>query len=115
MTPKAKRTSELKSIYFSEVLPRVLTRNPYCQRCHVAKSVHAHHRKGNKGFQEGIPLMIYEDLLMAVCNECHTYIHKNPQESYNEHWMYHRNRGELPKGWQDSDYVLHPELREVTL
>jgi len=82
-----------------------------CQRCHKKRSEVGHHRKGRDGEQDGVNLTIYAPLIMGVCNKCHTYIHAHPEESYLEHWMYHRNRGELPEGWQDYDYVLHPELK----
>ena len=110
-TKKAKKKDELNQQYLNEILPFVLARDPKCKRCGKKPSVTGHHRKGRDGEQDGVNLTIYAPLIMGVCNECHIHIHKNPEESYREHWMYHRNRGELPSGWQDYDYVLHPELR----
>jgi hypothetical protein len=110
-TKKAAKKQELNQQYHDEILPQVLERDPWCKRCGEVRSQVGHHRKGRDGEQDGVNLTIYAPLIMGVCNECHVYIHKNPEESYRENWMYHRNRGELPQGWQEMDWVLHPELR----
>jgi hypothetical protein len=111
-TKKAQKKKELNQQYHEEILPLVLARDPKCKRCNEKPSVIGHHRKGRDGKQDGVDLTIYAPLIMGVCTDCHIHIHKNPEESYREHWMYHRNRGELPKDWQDYDYVLHPELKD---
>jgi hypothetical protein len=58
-----------------------------------------------------INLTIYTPLIMGACSDCHRYIETNREESYREMWLYNRNCGQLPKGWQEKDWVLHPELR----
>jgi hypothetical protein len=110
-TTKAQRTQDEKAIYHSVTKPNVLARDPICKRCNIAPSIEGHHRKGVEGKQDGIPLRLYEPLIMGVCRDCHTYIETHKQEAYDNMWSYHRNRGELPQGWQEMDWVLHPELR----
>jgi hypothetical protein len=65
---------------------------------------------GDRNLDE-INLTIYTPLIMGVCSDCHRYIEVNREESKKEMWLYSRNCGQLPKDWQDRDYVLHPELR----
>jgi hypothetical protein len=65
---------------------------------------------GDRDLSE-INLTIYTPLIMGVCSDCHRYIETNRKESYKEMWLYNRNCGPLPEGWQDSDFVINPGLK----
>ena len=60
-----------------------------------------------------INLTIYTPLIMGVCSACHRYIETNREESYREMWLYNRNCGQLPEGWQDNDFVINPGLKHT--
>jgi len=53
----------------------LLKKFPLCQVCNINKSTQCHHI----GFREGENL--FKNLL-AVCMDCHRYIHEHDEESY---------------------------------
>ncbi len=83
-----KREAERK--YHEEVKPKILSENPKCERCHTAPSGEVHHKKGRLGKEEGIPLLIYEPYLVALCSPCHRHIESNRKESYENGWLIKR-------------------------
>jgi hypothetical protein len=138
-TKKAATKNELNRIYGEFIVPFVLNRDPWCKRCNKVRSQECHHRKGRSGEQSGnlvsmleevgvpgdriesitelfkdspgINLTIYAPLIVGLCSDCHRHIEINREESYREHWLYHRIRGELPEGWEENDYVLNPDAK----
>jgi len=99
--------------YYEVVQPEILREHPRCQ-CGVvcggnSASQHAHHRRGRKGKQDGIPLIIYKPLLLAVCHDCHRHIHDNPGQAYDEKWMYRKN-ALLPPNWMLDDPFIKEDV-----
>lgn len=59
-----------------------LNDNPSCQRCSHRHSTEIHHTNGRNGER-----LNDVDYFMAVCRDCHQYIHAHPQESRQNGWL----------------------------
>jgi len=55
--------------------------NPRCERC-KGRSTENHHKNGRNGLR-----LLDVDYFMAVCRDCHRYIHNNPKESREKGWL----------------------------
>lgn len=61
------RYKELRALYLSDY--------PICEKCESSKATQIHHKAKQKGYNKF-------RFFMAICNECHTWIHDNSKLSY---------------------------------
>ena len=59
---------------------------PHCERCGQNKATQIHHPGGRSG-----PSLIKADNLSALCGDCHTWVHANPEAAYEAGWLKSRN------------------------
>jgi hypothetical protein len=59
-----------------------LNQNPKCERNNTHKATEVHHKAGRNGTR-------LNDVseFMAVCRECHSYIHEHPKEARSKQWI----------------------------
>lgn len=62
--------------------------------CHQ-KAYHVHHklRRSQGGTND-------PDNLMALCSNCHQWVHEHPEQSYTNDWLRHREPGPVKKEWE---------------
>ena len=60
---------------------QIFLENKVCERCNKKRRLDVHHKAGRGRFYLAV------DTWMAVCRECHDYIHKWPKESREKGWL----------------------------
>lgn len=86
--PIAKRSKKTRDIYAREggrrdVVARILSERPRCERCKRAESVHVH-----EVVTRAMGGSILDEMnLRALCAPCHSHIHEHPQESRASGWL----------------------------
>jgi ribosomal protein L32 len=73
-----KRQSELREY---KKLGENFLENKVCEKCGRKRKLDIHHKAGRGRFYLDV------DTWMAVCRECHDYIHKWPKESREKGWL----------------------------
>ena len=73
-----KRQRELRE--YRELTSSFLT-DKVCEKCGRKRKLDVHHKAGRGRFYLDV------DTWMAVCRECHDYIHKWPKESREKGWL----------------------------
>ena len=77
---RQKRTTEI-AIY-KKKRKQYLEENPTCERCGIWGASDLHHKAGRAGKR------LYDETnFMAVCRNCHDYIHRHPKESIEKGWL----------------------------
>ena len=88
-TPLRLRSRKMQRLYREERVPlvkRLLEERPICQRCRRARSVTVHElvtraRGGS---------ITDEENCVALCRDCHGWIHENPARATDEGWLRRR-------------------------
>lgn len=62
---------------------------PMCERCNHNHGLHIHHMAGRDG-----DLVIDYKKMVAVCPECHRWIHANPEVAMRQGWLISRHQTE---------------------
>ena len=70
---------------YKDVREKFLTNNPVCQVCKCKMASQVHHRRGRFGDR-----LNEVEFFMAVCFECHHWIHHNPQIAYAKDYLVKR-------------------------
>lgn len=72
---------------------------PHCQRCRMNVALEVHHKAG----REGEALLDF-DLWVALCPDCHRWVHANPEVAYAGGWLVSRNalRADLTEESEDA-------------
>jgi hypothetical protein len=55
-----------------------------CEVCLIRRIDHIHHKLLRSAGGKGVP-----ENALGVCHSCHTYIHANPEKSYEMGWLVH--------------------------
>lgn len=74
-----KRQEQLKE--YKIIRDQFMLGNPRCEMCTGSASEN-HHKNGRTGLR-----LLDVDYFMAVCRDCHQYIHNNPKESREKGWL----------------------------
>jgi ribosomal protein S27AE len=74
-----KRKAQNKA--YKAVRDKFMLDNPICERC-GGKSMENHHKNGRNG--ERLTDVTY---FMAVCRDCHVWIHAQPKEAREVGWL----------------------------
>lgn len=60
---------------------KFMQENPRCERC-GAPATENHHKNGRNGLR-----LLDVNYFMAVCRNCHRWIHEHPKESREKGWL----------------------------
>jgi len=60
---------------------KFMQENPKCERC-GAPATENHHKNGRNGLR-----LLDVNYFMAVCRNCHRWIHEHPKESREKGWL----------------------------
>lgn len=74
-----KRAKQLNE--YKEIRKEYLLLNSRCERCYN-QATEIHHKNGRSGKK-----LNDTNFFMAICRECHTFIHENPKESRQRGWL----------------------------
>jgi len=67
---------------YKKLRAEYLEENQNCERCINTPAAEIHHKAGRNGER-----LLFVPHFMAVCRNCHLYIHANPMESYERGWL----------------------------
>jgi 5-methylcytosine-specific restriction endonuclease McrA len=88
LTPLRFRSPKTARVYREVRVPLVrdlLQEHPVCQRCSAARSTDVHEPKLRS--RGGDPLVKAQ--CVALCRDCHDWVHQNPADATAEGWMKH--------------------------
>lgn len=67
---------------YSQLRAKHLKQHPRCQVCHLMASRDIHHKAGRRG-----EMLNATEHWLAVCRECHDYIHQHPSVARRYGWL----------------------------
>ena len=66
---------------YKKIRDQFMEENPDCERCgNYATEIH--HKNGRNGER-----LLDSDYFMAICRNCHRYIHEHPKEAREKGWL----------------------------
>lgn len=73
---------KVQEAIYSDLRKVFLNQNPRCERNKTHEATEVHHKAGRNGNR-------LNDIseFMAVCRDCHRYIHENPKEARAKGWL----------------------------
>jgi len=80
--PNKSERRKFEEKLYKDIRRIFLNQNPKCERNKTHKATEVHHKAGRNGTR-------LNDVseFMAVCRECHSYIHENPKEARSKGWL----------------------------
>lgn len=85
---RIKHTSDRRAKEYAIYLPKkaeYLKNHPVCEACKRNASVDLHHKLTREG-----KMLYNEKYFLALCRECHTFVHDNPKEAQEKGWIIKR-------------------------
>lgn len=64
---------------------KYLEEHMVCEMCLQAEATQIHHKAGRTGER-----LLKEEWWLAACQNCHSFVHSNPEASMNSGWILHR-------------------------
>lgn len=86
--PIRQRSAKMEAIYEvrRELVEKILEERPWCERCLKARSQDCHEKlTRSRGGS-----IIDESNIVAICRNCHEWIHSHPREATAEGWLRRR-------------------------
>lgn len=74
-----KRSKQLAE--YKIIRDKFMIDNPLCERCH-RQATENHHKNGRNGER-----LLDTNYFMAVCRQCHQWIHAHPKEAREVGWL----------------------------
>lgn len=76
----SKRAKQVRA--YSRIRLAYLAQHKYCQCCQVMKACDIHHKAGRRG-----EMLNETNHWLAVCRDCHNFIHANPRIARAYGWL----------------------------